>query len=201
MTKPIAYVYNYLSFLFLDKKAKTFIKSVYLFGSGVRDELREDGDIDIFLSCESSNQSIVKNSVDRARALFYSSQDFLKWKHLGITQKLSIKVGVLEEWELKTSIQSEGIQLYGPPAISVYERGMIVTLELPEKHKRYVQATRALFGRKEKFFASKGIVEELGGKRLGKNTFIIPLSQRKQISDFLVKNKINYTLQEIGLPV
>src|SRR3989338_4798053 len=110
--KAVGYAMDFLTFLFLQKDAKDKINCIYLFGSGARGELDKDSDIDIFIDCGESDEDVVLRIAKVAQMRFKASKDFEKWKLFNFTYMISIKAGRMREWGLRSSIESEGIELY-----------------------------------------------------------------------------------------
>jgi len=194
INKIVSYVMNAISFIMLDENIFSFINSIYLFGSFVRGEATKKSDVDIFIDCAEEKGKIVEKHVQLALKKFYSSKDFEKWKLLGINFPINIHVGNLEKWELKKSIMAEGILLYSKQFVKEGKRKVLVKIELPKKRKNYLKITRLLYGRKE--YGKKGIVEELNGKKLSNNYFILPKENLNKLLKILHKYKINYSFTE-----
>src|SRR3989339_782564 len=55
---------------------------------------------------------------------------------------------------------------------------------------------RELFGREEKIYIKKGMIETLGGKKLSPSSFIVPIEKANEIFIFLNKEKAKYNLFE-----
>ena len=128
---------NAISFIFLDPNIKDSVNSIHLFGSAVRNTLTKDSDIDIFIDCK--NEKFIENVSKTAIKRFYNSKDYEKWKLLKFTPLISIQAGILENWQLKSSILSEGVTLYSKePLIQNVERKVIFILKLPKDKKNYL---------------------------------------------------------------
>lgn len=191
LNNSIAYAQNFLSFLFLEKKADK-IEKIYLFGSAARNEMHKESDIDIFL--ESKDEIEITSSINK----FYRSKDYEKWKYLNFTPKISVKTGRLDEWELKDSILSDGILLYSKIAAEIKGgKKVIITFEFPQKKKHYLKFTRTLFGRNEKNFKDIGILEKLKGEKIGSNSIIVPKENLKEFLKVFHELKVEYKLKEI----
>ena len=194
----IAYAQNSLSFVFLDSSINDFIKGVYLYGSAVRGELSEDSDIDIFIDCDEEKEKIIENIAKSALSRFYKSKDFDKWKLFKFNYNISFQAGNLMAWQLKTSIMAEGILLYSKKSeILPAERKVLFTYELPKKKRQYLHFIRSLFGRKEKGYKDNGLLGEVNGKKISTNVIIIPKESQQKISEFMQKEKIDYSMKEI----
>lgn len=196
--KAIAYAQNALSFIFLDLSIDDLIKEIYLYGSAVRGELGKDSDIDIFIDCDTKKENTVEGIARAALSRFYKSKDFDKWKLFGFDYALSFQAGDLRTWQLKTSIMAEGILLYSKKAeIMPSERKVLFTYELPNKKKQYLHFIRRLFGRKEKGYKDSGLLGEINGKKISANLIIVPKESQEKITEFMQKEKINYSMKEI----
>ncbi|MFH1364634.1 MAG: nucleotidyltransferase domain-containing protein [Candidatus Aenigmatarchaeota archaeon] len=196
--KALAFVSNYLTFFFLERTVEDKIISAYLFGSAVRGELSREGDIDMFLNCTKKDEETVLKASRIAESRFRRSKDFDKWRQLDFDYHLSIKAGPLEEWELKGSIESEGIELFSTSfQPEQLERMVIFILDLPKKKSSYLSLTRELFGRRENGYKKEGVVNKKGGERLGSNTFHVPKSAQQIIITILHRHKTSYKMLEL----
>jgi predicted nucleotidyltransferase len=196
--KSISYALNFLTFLFLERDAEGKILSVYLFGSAVRGELNQDSDIDIFINCKNIDEEFILKRAEIARRKFVSSKDFDKWKALDFTHPLSVKAGNLAEWQLKTSISAEGIELYSKEVQAQNtERIVVFSFELPKSKKSYLKIRRELFGRAEKNYKSEGAVAKAGGKQMSSNLFLVPVSKQNYFIKLLHADKIKFSMMEM----
>ncbi len=115
----------------MDESIKDFINSIYLFGSAVRKELMETSDIDIFIDCSPENEKNINGIAKAALSRFYKSKDYDKWRLLRFTHDISLQVGKLEEWKLKSSIMSEGIVLYSKKPLELkLERMRLISFKI-----------------------------------------------------------------------
>jgi predicted nucleotidyltransferase len=195
--KTLAYSLNFISFIMLEKISEKIL-SVYLFGSSIRDELDKESDIDIFISCKKADEDEILKSAEIAEKRFRLSKDFDKWKLLYFTYPFSIKTGNIDEWELKNSIKTEGIQLFSKNVTeSSHERSVIFIIDLPKNKKTYLSLTRELFGRKDKNFTSMGLVEKQNGIKLGAGIFMTPKTSQTEFISLLHKQKINFRMIEV----
>ncbi|HIH15458.1 MAG: hypothetical protein QT08_C0013G0014 [archaeon GW2011_AR17] len=193
----VSYALNFLSFLFIDKEIEKKIETIYLFGSGARKELEKDSDIDIFIDCKEERE--IEKRAKAAVERFYESKDYEKWKILKFTYPITIEAGELKNWEVKSSIEKEGILLYArkTPIFEKKERKILLTIKLPKEKKKYLHLTRELFGRKEKGYKEGALLQELHGEKIAANIIIIPKEESKKIIDLLNKEKIEYKFKEI----
>jgi hypothetical protein len=58
---------------------------------------------------------------------------------------------------------------------------------------------RALYGRKEKAITTKGLINELNGKKISPNVFIVSSDSEVQISNLLKEEKIKFSKEKIWL--
>ena len=196
--KIIAYASNFASFI-LDSNIFQKINQIILFGSIARGDYDEESDIDIFLDTKHN----IKNESEKLLSLFQNSETQKKWELKGIKNEISLKVGNLKKWDLNRDIISDGIILYGklkqtPERIEYY---LLISPSFRKFNKsKKVKIWRKLYGYKQKVgnksYKSEGIVEKLNGKRI-ENGIVIKMKDKKEIIDFLNKEKINYTLSEI----
>ncbi len=195
----ISYGMSFASFL-LDSKISDNINKIILFGSVARGDFDENSDIDIFI--DTSND--IEKELDKLLVLFRSSKANETWTLKGIKNEISIKSGNLKKWSLRREVISSGIVLYGkynemPDKLAYYA---LIKMELKAiKASKQMSIWRKLYGYKQKIgnkvYTGKGLVEKSGGKKLGKAIILIPMENRKEIIDFLKKNKINHTINEL----
>ena len=196
----IAFAQDALTFLFIDETIAKDIKNVFLFGSAVRAELTKESDIDLFIDCNASEEKRIINTANAAIKRFYLSKDYEKWKHLDFSYPLSIQAGDFNTWQLKKSILAEGIVLYGKtPQLENTQRKVLITFDLPKNKSKYLQFTRKMFGRKEKGYKDKGLLETVKATKISSKTIIVPKEYQSKIIIFLNKEKINYSFKEISL--
>lgn len=193
----VAYAYNALSFIFLESTLAPRIKQVYLYGSAVRGELTATSDIDLFIDCADENEKTVAQGAQAAVKRFYQSLDFKKWPHLQGTYPITIHAGELDQWELKKSIETEGILLYSKTVpVAGGKRQTLFTFILPKNKKKYLSITRRLFGRKEKGYNDTGLLGILNGKKMGATVVIVPQEGAYIASTFFNNEKIEYSFKE-----
>lgn len=195
----IAISYSYLSYLFRDKQIKDKIKRIYLFGSVVRGEADENSDIDIFVDIgklESSNEKIIKKQCELALKQFYKIEG-KKWEYKGITNKFSLKVGNLNEWDLKNSIEREGIVLYSTTSISNLTKYLLFSFEAIKNPKKRIRVVRKLFGRKDQLYKDNGLVGKFSGKVITPRSFFVSSDGLVDITSFFSKEKVKFSFEEI----
>ena len=194
----IAYAMNFASFL-LDEKIAKDIDNVILFGSVARGDFDDESDIDIFIDSKRD----IEGEVNKTLSFFNQSEMQKKWELKGVKNDISVKVGELSKWRLKRDVIADGILLYGKfkQLAEDVEYYLILTLSFKQfKQSQKVKLWRKLYGYKQKIgkkvYHSKGLTDKLGAKRLD-NCLAIPVKNKKEILDFLNKEKINYSVREI----
>jgi len=192
----IAYSLSFVSFTLKDINK---LKEVILFGSIARGDFSEKSDVDLFFNVEKKDVKSTENIIKKNLVKFYKSKVYITWKLKGITNKLSVKVGNLDEWKLKRSIISDGITLYGkykesPKNIKHY---LLINHKPIKDITKRNRITRKIIGRKEKNYNKKGLLEDIKGKIMSERTIIVPIEKSKKLIDILNKEKIDYRIFEI----
>lgn len=200
--KLIAYAMDFVSFLTqtLEQEINK-IDNIYLFGSISRGEADIKSDIDLFID---TDHKYIEKKIENIKDDFYNSYKFKNyWALLGIKNDFSFSIGRLDEWkDLKRSVISNGIILY-----SKYKEkfgGEIYNLfkvELKEKRSENVRLWRKFYGYKQKIgkktYTSKGLIKDLGGTKLAKSLFAIPLEKSEIMIKELKSNRIKYKMAQI----
>lgn len=173
------------------------IDQAILFGSVANNEFDEESDIDIFIETDKKNEKKINNILD----LFEKSDIYEKYSLSGIKNKISLKIGKIDEWpKLKRSLISNGIVLYGkykgkPEELIPYVVFCIDYKKLKRKDK--VKLWRKLYGYKQKvgnkIHETKGIVKT----KLGGGCTLVKQEDKNKIIDYLKKYKVEYKIYEI----
>ena len=196
----IAYVQNALGFLFLDNDVKDKINSIHLYGSAVRGELTKSSDIDVFIDTALENEATITGIANAAFGRFYKSNDYNKWKLLKFSHLISVQVGKLITWELKTSIIADGIILYSKKSeILPAKRSVLFIFQLPKQKRKYLHLTRLLYGRKEHGYKEHGFLKEVNGKKISSNIIIVPQESIQKTIEVFQKDSVNYSMKEIWI--
>jgi len=198
----IGYAMSFISALISCRQLskQLLIRRAILFGSIARDDFNKDSDVDIFIDVYSSDlEEKVKDIVNERLKHFEQSKLNKTWKLKGIENQISCSVGMLQEWDLRTSVASDGVVLYGAfKDLSTDERPRYVLFMLESisdvtKRNRVV---RKFIGRREKNFISKGLVKELHGTVLSSRAFMVPPEASERIARILGKENVEYRLFE-----
>lgn len=197
----IAYAESFLSFLITDEVfRKNHVKEIVLFGSVARGDFDENSDIDLFINIfDANDEKIVEMAVERNLSVFHKSNVFESWKLRNIKNEIKCHVGTLEEWELRRSVVSEGILLYGsytgvPEKMRAY---VLFTFEPIKGVARRNRVIRTLFGRQERGEYKEGLVGKFKGKILTKTSFVVPISASQDVLNTLKAEKVDYFIFDI----
>lgn len=195
----IAYALNFTSFLLDTAEVSHKIERIILFGSVARGDFTENSDIDIFIDTKED----IEKEVEKTLNLFIMSQAQKLWEMKGLKHELSLKVGDLNHWQLKRSIISEGILLYGKVKQTPEDAEFYVLLQPSFKalsRKRKLALWRKLYGYKQKvgkkFYHSQGLLSASGGKRI-ESGLLVPARRENEVRNLLRKNKVHFTIREL----
>ena len=196
--KLISLSYDFLKYIFQDSNIEDKIIRVFLFGSVARNDFDGESDIDIFINTDKKNEKLVQKMAERALSRFYKIEGE-KWYLKGIKNKISLKVGFLDEWKLKSSIEKEGIILYSLTPTANLKKYLLFYIEPIISAKKRARIIRKLFGRKEKQYTATGIVHEFGGKILSPRVFLVPSTKMNEIATLLSREKANFKIEEVWM--
>jgi len=190
---------DFSSFLIRSDAGKD-IDRVILFGSVVRGDFDDESDIDIFVDTKKR----IEPDINKVLKIFESSEISEKWRLKGVKNSLSIKVGDLEKWELRRSVISDGIILYGkykemPKNVKYY---LLLRLNFSGmKRNRKIGVWRKMYGYKQrvgsKKYVSHGLLADVNGKKIDKGVIVVPVEHKDKIMNFFKKHKIKYNINEI----
>ena len=189
----IAYASAFASFVL----PKVNIDEIILFGSVARNEADEKSDIDLFFNLkkdEDKTKEMLKKELER----FYKSKINEIWRLKGIKNEIKFEAGNLDKWKLKRSIISDGIVLFGkykeiPKNMNSFVQFTLKPIKSITKRNRII---RKLFGRKEKKYSAKGMIDMLNGKKISVASFIVPIEKTNEIIKIMNKEKIDYSFFE-----
>lgn len=182
---------------FLVRKLKN-IEKIILHGSVARGDFHSDSDIDIFVDINEKSSEKIQNLKED----FYKTESAKKWELKGIKNQFSVIAGNFDgkEWkDLKRAIINTGILLYGKYKSNVekvYAYSLFVFENIKPDKKR-VAVFRKLFGFKINKKDYSGLVEKLGGIKLGKSAVLIPIEHAKEIKDYFYEKKIKFKVYDL----
>ncbi|MFH1585841.1 MAG: nucleotidyltransferase domain-containing protein [archaeon] len=192
-----SYFVAYLNFN-LPKKELENISKIILFGSTAKNEANKDSDIDLFIEVRKKPKSF-ENKIQKITEKFYKSREALIFKSKNIDSKINILIGKLNDWpELKNSIESTGIILYGryiPENKAGEKKYSIIFWDKIGKNRGAFLNKIYGFNVKKKNY--RGLIETLDGKKLGKSTIMIPSENTNEILNLLKPYKVNAKVIEV----
>ena len=176
------------------------LQDVILFGSVAQNMATADSDIDLFFNVDMSKSAQKKliAKLNKAAEKFYLSNIAFEFKLEKIENPLSIKVGKIEEWpDLKRSIASTGIILYGKYATQIKEKARTI-FSIEQIGRLEGALLNKLYGYKSGKKRYPGLIKKIGGIKI-KRAFIIPSEQKQLIKDIFRKYKVDYSTYDIWI--
>ncbi|MBI3032404.1 hypothetical protein HYY69_02925, partial [Candidatus Woesearchaeota archaeon] len=161
-----------------------------------------DSDVDLFIDVDEKDEKNITKAAERALKKFYSIEGD-KWRLREVKQQISLKIGNLDQWQLKNSIEKEGIVLYSQTSISIIpissslSKYIMLTFEPIHNPKKRIKVIRKLFGRNEQNYIEKGLVNAFEGKIISPRSFMVKPEGLQQIASFLSKEKVKFSFEEI----
>ncbi len=191
----ISYAYSFVSFLFADSRiAEAKIKTVYLFGSVARGDFDRNSDIDIFIDSESKE---IGKHVEMAMSKFLKSDEWKKFRLMGIENEIKTMHGDVKEWELYESVKNDGLVLYSSSVSDGLNSFFLLTMEPISEMTKRNRVMRKLVGRKEKHYKGGGLIKDLDGEILDSRIFLIPSEKIKKVLTIFSKEKVNYKIKKV----
>lgn len=196
----VAYAEEWASYVLLKLAPADFkkINNIILFGSVARGDFGEDSDVDIFVDVAGGSKDMEKK-IKNASESFSASKFRKRLELLGIKNEIHPITGVLKEWkETEYSIILNGISLYGK-YIPAKKKGMqhaVLYWEPVKSGKRLLLNSR-LFGYSHAGRRYPGIIENLGGEKLGPRCIIVPLDGYQKAREIFRQMKIPVKMRTI----
>ncbi len=192
-----AYSSYFVSYLLSKLKKLERIENIILFGSAAKNEATKASDIDIFIDVGKKTKQL-ENEIELILKDFYKSREALLFKVQGIENKINVIIGRLEEWkDLKESIESTGIVLYGPYSAATLKGKKHSIISWKSVGKNRGAFLNKLYGFKVENKRYKGLLETLGGKKLGKSTIMVPIEHREKIAELLRHYRVDARIIEV----
>ena len=199
-----SYVYDFLSSLFDHEETLSSVRKIILFGSIVRGDFHPDSDIDLFIDTLSAPQ--IEKIVQKEQSLFEKRIE-KTWELRGIALPFKIQVGDLNHprWEvLRDQIAQYGKIIYGPyeQAPRDLQHYTLLTYDLGAlKQKKKMSFIRAVYGYKSKKgkveYSKKGLLEEVGGQRVGTNSLLVPRDKVREIRSLFNSYRLTPRIKDI----
>ena len=194
------YASYFVSYLLTNLKKEENISQIILFGSVAKGESTKQSDVDILVELKKKNKKQEKE-IESILEEFYKSREALIFKSKGIDNKISLIIGNLEDFrDLKSSIESTGIVFYGPYISAKKEdtgrKFLIIFWNKIGKNRGAF--LNKLYGVKIRDKEYMGVVEKLGGRKIGKSSIVLPIENSKEVLDLLIKYKVDAKSIEIS---
>lgn len=199
MNRHITYASYFVSFLLSKLKSMGNIKQVILFGSAAIGEAEKGSDIDLFIDIKKTSAQVNK-LIFKIEQDFYKTREAMLFRMQGISNKISIIVGRLKEWEdLHYSISSTGIVLYGKTVVSEYpkhakKQAIFFWSRIRKNRGAFLNK---LYGFKSKGKRYEGLLKQWGGKHLGKSCIMIPIEVREDFIKLTRRYKVDCSILEV----
>ena len=192
-----SYASYFVSYLLFNLRKTENISKIILFGSVAKGQATKDSDVDIFIGVKKKFKGFEKEVFDLEKK-FYSSREALIFKSKGIENKINIILGKLEDWkDLKESIEGTGILLYGNYLSSDVEGKKHVLFYWSKIWKNRGAFLNRLYGFSSAGRKYVGMIEKLGGKKLGKSSFIIPIEHREEFVKLMKHYEVDVKMIEV----
>ncbi len=175
------------------------IRSIYLFGSVARGDFDEESDVDIFIDTVENREKDVEKLSHRALFYFYRSDEYKKFKLMGVKNQIKIKCGDITRWDLFTAISSEGLLLYSSTTSDLFTKYFLVVLQPINDIAKRNRVIRQLVGRNEAHRRERGLIEEIEGSVLDARHYIVPAHQIGRVTRILSKENAVFELREIWM--
>ncbi len=181
----------------LKKKEVENIKNIILFGSASKDEAIEESDIDLFIETKKKDKKI-EEKIYGLLSDFYKSREGLIFKAKGVKNSFHILIGSLENWnQLKKSIESTGIVLYGPFISSNIQGKKYAIITWDKIDKNRGAFLNKIYGFSIQNKKYPGLLEKNQGRKLGKSGVMIPIENKEEILRLIKKHSVRAKILEI----
>ncbi len=187
----------------LPEKWTNKITSIILFGSVAQGRATDESDVDLFFDAGlgKTQGKNLKKTLDKIIEDFYLSKIALQYKLEGVDNKISIAVGNLDEWYLKSSIISTGIVLFGRYKSGVeksrLKQNFIISWDPPQKNRGAF--LNKLYGYSVKKKRYPGMAARYNCTKIGKSAIIVPSEHKDKFTDHMEKYGVGYQIMEIFL--
>ncbi len=193
----LAYASNFASYL-IERMDLAKINKIILFGSAARQNASAESDIDLFIDIISDKKT--------EKEIMSLKNDFLRssmvkdyWELKNVKNELNLKIGDLNKWaELKNSILSEGIILYGKYEELPKEAKNITLIywENIKPESKRVLLSKRLFGYTQNKKKYPGLIEKFNGEKI-KGAIIVPTQNSKIFFELFSQMKITVKFKKI----
>lgn len=173
------------------------LAAVILYGSYARGDFDEGSDVDLFILFDTKQS--MRRGYDSVIKILSRSNLFIQGNIRSLKELKNSDPHFLQK------VFSEGKILHWKPElhidlIELLKLKPMVLIEYSLKNlapARKCKLAFTLLGRRMRKYRYKGLVEKLGGWRIGKSSFIIPFNVLSTVEKVLESNEISYTMRII----
>lgn len=186
-----AYAVRFTSFL-IEKLGKetSEIDNIILYGSVARGTADKESDIDIFIDTSHN----IKERINEILEEFYDSREYTLFRSKGVNNEIELKIGELTEWkDLHRSISSSGKVLWGrykttEEPIGTEHKIIFSWDKIGRSRSSFLNR---LYGYESKDKKIIGLLEEWGGKKIGKSSIMIPIQYKEDMLKLIEEYNVN----------
>jgi predicted nucleotidyltransferase len=186
-------VYEEIEFIVDKIKGVNGVVGVVLFGSYSRGDFEEGSDIDILVIFRNK-----KELESQLREVYkITSESSLFVQVIGLTRKELTSSPLLKPVmrEGKIYYADEDVKNVLTPMHKPYALVTYSTTNLSPKER--VVFAQKLEGRGKSKYRYDGLIQKLGGFRVGRGVLMVPLENLKTLTDHLEEEKINYVIRHV----
>jgi len=186
----------------IEKDGLEDIGSMILFGSVAQGRADKASDVDIFIdtSAVPSRVGKLRARISALKDEFLLSNEGLSYKERGIYNEIRVILGSLPDWpEMKKSVSSGGVVLYGPYKDWFGKKGLshsvIFFWETGGRNRGAF--LNKLYGYRANGKTYSGLIQKLGGTKIGKSAAIIPSGNGRQLMETMGHYGVGYKALEV----
>ncbi|MEM2928319.1 MAG: nucleotidyltransferase domain-containing protein [Nitrososphaerota archaeon] len=170
------------------------VLAIVLFGSYSRGDFDEGSDIDLLVIFRSKEE--LKDSMKRIYSISAKSDYFF--------QIICLTIDEIRHSPLLESILREGKIYYGENVLKALQNSFkpyalitYSTVNLSLKERALI--AQKLEGRVYRKYKYDGLIQQLGGYKVGRGVAMIPLNNLRTLIEFLDKRNIQYTIRYVWI--
>ena len=169
------------------------VQAVILYGSYARGDFDEGSDVDLLIVFQDPQS--LKHGWRSAMKITAKRNIFI--------QAVIMAVNELRSSALLSSILREGKILYSTQSFNLlglakFKPYALITYNLSKMSpNRKIKCIQTLYGRKSGKYTYKGVLTQLNGLKIGRNSLMIPFENIAKLTDFLDKEGITYVVRHV----
>lgn len=192
-----AYASTFVAYLLNALQEPQQIRQIILFGSAARGDAKRDSDIDVFIELKKKDKKL-EQAIEKVKDSFFMSREALLFKTRGIENPFHVIAGNLDEWkDLRKSIESTGIVLYGPYTEARAEGKKYLLISWERVRKNRGAFLNAVYGFSVKGKRYLGLLDKVKGKKVGKSCILLPVSEADKFLARAKHYKVNARVWEV----